>query len=328
MTMTVIRCGTENRSHILATMTWRPLLVLTVAFAGALLAGGCSGTSASPPGTLNVVAAFYPLAFVAERIGGDAVHVRNLTPPGAEPHDVELSARDTAAVADADLVVYLRGFAAAVDDAVAQEGKRHSLDVTAAARLAGGPGSDDGGEASGGGPAADDPHFWLDPTRLSDVAAAIAGALAERDPSKAAEFSANSAALRGELAALDGEFAAGLRGCASHAIVTSHAAFGYLAEHYHLTEMSISGLLPDVEPSPGDLARIADSVRSHDVTTVFTETLVSPAVAKALASETGTTAAVLDPIEGLSKDAIADGEDYFTVMRANLATLRSALRCA
>ena len=285
------------------------LLALTVLAAGATT--GClrSGDSARAQGGdgPQVVTSFYPLQFVTERIAGDAVTVHNLTKPGAEPHDLELTPRDVAELADADLVVYLSGFQPAVDTAVTEQAST-SYDVAGAADLD-----------------AKDPHFWLDPVRLADVADTLADRLAQLSPDDAASFRSNASALRADLMQLDADYATGLASCASTDLVTSHAAFGYLAEKYGLTQRGITGLRPEDEPSPGALAEIADFVTAHDVRTIYSETLVSPAVAKTLARETGVRTAVLDPIEGL--DDASAGADYLAVMRTNLATLRDGQVC-
>jgi zinc transport system substrate-binding protein len=280
--------------------------------AGALT--GCSDAPEPTPGPLAVLASFYPLEFVAERVGGDRVTVANLTPPGAEPHDLELAPQDVAAVSDADLVLTLSGFQPALDDAVTNTGTT-ALDVADAARL-------DLSTADGGGV---DPHFWLDPTRLADVADAVAGQLGALDPEGATQYTANAEDLRADLDVLDQEFASGLATCDSRQLVTAHEAFGYLAQRYDLRQVGIAGVGPESEPTSADLARISDFVVDEGVTTVFYETLVSPEVARAVAEETGATTAVLDPLEGLVA-ATAD-DDYLTVMRDNLASLSTGLGC-
>lgn len=296
-----------------------------------------AGDSSATP--LSVVAGFYPLAFVAERVGGDAVTVTNLTPPGVEPHDLELSAREVARVHDADLVVTLAGFAPALDEAVATLGTDRHFDVTAAARLTAEPHDDghgnehaeheadhDDGHAHDAdhGHLGDDPHFWLDPTRLADVATALADQLGRLAPERAPAFTERAAALSGELAALDAEFTAELAACTRRELVTAHAAFGHLADRYGFTQVGIAGVSPDEEPSPATLADVTDYVRQHGVTTIYTETLVDPAIAATIAAETGATTAVLDPLEGLA----TPGEgDYLTVMRANLAALVAGQGC-
>jgi zinc transport system substrate-binding protein len=275
------------------------------------------------------VTSFYPLQFVTERIAGDAVTIHNLTKPGAEPHDLELSAKAVGNVARADAVVYLRGFQSAVDDAVDSQADDRSLDVSHPARLD--LQADEHDEESPSGPhahggRAPDPHFWLDPERYADVADAIAVRLTQVDPQHAQDYRARVKVFTDRLAALDDEFAAGLRSCRSRELVTSHAAFGYLAEAYDLHQEGITGIDPEAEPSPTALARIAAFVNDEGVRTIFAETLASREVAETLARETGAQLAVLDPIEGITDESA--GPDYFAVMRADLAALRRALVCA
>lgn len=255
-----------------------------------------------------MVTSFYALQYVAQRVSGDHADVVNLTQPGQEPHDVELTIRQTAAVVDADVVVYERGFQAAVDDAVDQTGPQHAVDAAAAGDVVG-----------------DDPHFWLDPTRLAAVAGAFEKQLADVDPAHEPAYEANLHSLQEDLQDLDAAFERGLSDCLLHTVVVSHDAFGYLAERYGLDIESINGLSPDAEPSPAHLRELQDLIRRKHVNTVFSEELASPALADSLAHDLGLTTAVLDPVEGLGP-ATAE-EDYLSLMRSNLAALRKANRC-
>ncbi|RZT80481.1 zinc transport system substrate-binding protein [Micromonospora violae] len=291
---------------------------------------GCStgGAAGADPQRVDVVAAFYPLQFLAERIGGDAVRVTNLAKPGAEPHDLELSPSQIGAVSDAELIVYLKGFQPAVDDAVAQNGGDRAFDVTSVQPLlaasAGGHdhGDEEGHTEESGGK---DPHVWLDPTRLAGIGDQLAQRLGKADPGHAADYTTRAAALRVDLTTLDGEFTHGLATCERREIVTSHAAFGYLADRYKLDQVGITGLSPDVEPSPQRLAHVIEEAKEHQATTIFFETLVSPKVAETIAGQVGAQTAVLDPIEGLAAGSDAD---YLSVMRTNLRTLQTALSCS
>jgi len=247
-----------------------------------------------------IVASVYPLVWAAEEIGGKVgLRVVNLTRPGAEPHDVELSPRDVEAVRDAALVLYVgAGFQPAVEDAVEGRERRPSLDVL-------------GREES-------DPHVWLDPVRFAEVVeelgAAIGSPVTARD-------------VAGAVRDLDSEYRRGLAQCERRTLVTSHRAFGQLAERYDLTELSLAGRSPEAEPSPRELERLINDVRASGATTVFAEPLVSDRLAETVAREAGIEVAVLDPIEGLSQERLNAGEDYLTVMRTNLAALRRALAC-
>jgi zinc transport system substrate-binding protein len=297
---------------------------LAPALALLLVLSGCGDTSGGGDGKLSVVTAFYPLQFISERIGGDVVSVSNLTKPGAEPHDVELNARQVGEITDAGLVVYLSGFQPAVDDAVKQNGSDHAFDAASAVQLLAASEADEHGhehaEESASGT---DPHFWLDPTRLATVATKVAEELGKADPAHAADFTARASKIAEDLQQLDSEFTTGLKTCRRHELVTSHTAFHYLADRYGLTQIGITGIDPEAEPSPQRLAAVAEEAKEHGATTIFFETLVSPKVAETLAREVGAQTAVLDPLEGLTDE----NADYFSVMRANLTALTTALGC-
>ncbi|MET7951892.1 metal ABC transporter substrate-binding protein [Micromonospora sp. NPDC005324] len=310
--------------------TYRVLAAATALLA--LGAGaGCStgGAAGADPQRVDVVAAFYPLQFLAERIGGDAVRVTNLAKPGAEPHDLELNPSQVGEVSDAELIVYLKGFQPAVDDAVAQNGGDRAFDVTSVQPLLGASAGGHNHEGEEGhaeeGNGGKDPHVWLDPTRLAGIGDQLAQRLGKADPDHAADYTSRAAALRADLTTLDGEFTQGLATCQRREIVTSHAAFGYLADRYQLDQVGITGLSPDVEPSPQRLAHVIEEAKEHQATTIFFETLVSPKVAETIAGQVGAKTAVLDPIEGL---AAGSNGDYLSVMRTNLRTLQTALSCS
>ncbi|MGC5052773.1 metal ABC transporter substrate-binding protein [Micromonospora sp. DT48] len=319
-------------------MTFRstPRALVTAAAALLALTGvtACSndGSVGADPQRVDVVAGFYPLQFLAERVGGDAVVVTNLARPGAEPHDLELNPRQVGQISEAELVLVLRGFQPAVDEAVERGAGDRVFDVATVAPLldvtAGGhdhDGDDHGHEAEQVSDGAKDPHVWLDPTRLAAIGDKLAERLGTIDPDRAAEYTQRATALRTELEQLDNEFTEGLKTCQRREIVVSHTAFGYLTSKYDLEQIGISGLTPEDEPSPRRLAAVAEEAREHQATTIFFETLVSPKVAETIAREVGARTAVLDPLEGMSAEG--DG-DYFSVMRTNLRTLRTALSCS
>jgi zinc transport system substrate-binding protein len=271
------------------------------------LVAGCSGDdkgTRTADGRLEVVAGAYPFAWLAEQIGGPDVHVTNLVKPGTEPHDVELAPQQVVLVRTSAVVVYLKGFQPAVDDALDDD--KRGLDLGRVVTQTG-----------------KDPHVWMDPARMENMAAAIGRRLAAVDVKRARDYNLRTAEVFKQLQQLHTDVKAQLTGCARRDFVTSHSAFGYLAERYQLTQHGISGLTPDAEPSPSKVAEIADFARSHGVTTIFFESLVDPKVAKTVAGEIGAKTAVLDPIEG-----VAAGDDYLTVMRRNAAALHTALGCS
>lgn len=301
-----------------------PSLLLAAA---ALSACGPSpaASSSAADDELNVVASFYPLQWVTQQVVGRATTVHSLTKPGAEPHDIELSPREVATIAEADLVIYLQGFQPAVDEAVREEATERAFDTTEAADLNLTYTAIEEGEEHADEAGATDPHFWLDPLRLAAVADAIAARLAKLDPENAAQFRANAKVLNTKLHALHREFTSGLAECASRDLVTSHNAFGYLAQRYDLRQVGITGLTPENEPTPAELDAVADFVQKRGVRTIYYETLVSPAVARTVAAETGARTEVLDPIEGLTPES--EGKDYLQVMRNNLANIKKGQPC-
>ncbi|MFJ9105745.1 metal ABC transporter substrate-binding protein [Streptomyces sp. NPDC102405] len=312
-------------------MNVRRHLIPAVAVAAALSAlSACSTDSAAAGGTgkFDVVASFYPMAFLAEQIGGDHVSVTSLTEPGQEPHDLEISAKQTAQLQESDAVLYLKNLQPSVDDAVSQSEIKTKIDAASLTELEK-HGNEVGGHAAKHDDHANgelkglDPHIWLDPVRYAQVAEGVGKAFEKADPGHAADYKANTAALVKKLDALNTEFETGLKNTATKVFITTHAAFGYLAERYGLTEEAINGLDPESEPSADRVKDLEKMAKADGVTTVFYETLVSDKTAKTIASDSGLKTDVLDPIEGIT--AKSRGKDYFAVQEANLKALQSAL---
>jgi zinc transport system substrate-binding protein len=302
------------------------------------------GTEPEAENQTSVVASFYPLAFVAERIGGQHVNVESLTSPGVEPHDLELKPKQVARVQKADLVMYQEGFQDAVDSAVKQA-KRPAdttinsgeyADLKADDHAEEEHGHDEEGHDHEGhdhdheGHDHDhgdlDPHMWLDPNKMIPVAEAFSAALIKASPTNAEEIQANTDRLLDDLTKVDQEYTQGLATCKTRTIVTTHAAFGYLAAAYNLKQVAIAGIDPGSEPSPSQMAEITNLVRDQNITTVFTEELVSPKNAETIAQETGAELATLDTIEGLSDETKDD--DYLSLMYNNLEAIQKANSCS
>ena len=328
------------------------ILAAACAAATALTLSACispstSNGGSSKDGKLTVMASFYPLQDLAEKIGGEHVSVTSLTPDGAEPHDLELSPKMVDSLSSADAVVYLAGFQSAVDEAIEQQAPKTVIDVSSAAKLveagtdANHPSEDEEeatDEAQSGETEAHehdheghehhhemsaDPHFWLDPTRMAKAATLVGDKLAEADSAHADVYKANAKALAEELNTLSDTLVTKTSNCKVKTFVTAHTAFGYLADRTGLTQVGISGLDPESSPSPARLAEIAQIAKEQGVTTIFTEALIDPKVAQTLADDLGITTAVLDPIESQT-DA---SKDYAATMNSNIDALTKALDC-
>ena len=341
------------------------ILAVACAAATAFTLSACispstSNGGSSKDGKLTVMASFYPLQYLAEKIGGEHVSVSSLTPDGAEPHDLELSPKMVDSLSSADAVIYLAGFQSAVDEAIEQQAPKTVIDVSPAAELIE-AGTDANHPSEGEEEAADeaqsghdheghdhdheghdheghnhdheghdhhhdmsaDPHFWLDPTRMAKAATLVGDKLAEADSAHADVYKANAKALAEELNTLSKTLVTKTSNCKVKTFVTAHTAFGYLADRTGLTQVGISGLDPESSPSPARLAEIAQIAKEQGVTTIFTEALIDPKVAQTLADDLGITTAVLDPIESQT-DA---SKDYAAVMQANIDALTKANNC-
>ena len=316
----------------------RHLLPLTALLVALAACGAADGDRADEDrGNPTVMVSAYPFEYLVDEIAGDLVQVENLTKPGVDAHDVELSPRQVGDVQSAEVVVYVEHFQAAVDTAIEQADRSEGV-VELGEVVTQLEGSEDEHTPEEGEEHADeeghedhdhegvDPHFWLDPKRMVLAAEAVADALIEADPDHADEFRANADALVTELEALDQSFTAGLQSCERRTIVTSHAAFSYLASAYDLTQVPIAGLESTQGPTSQQLGKITDLVSSEGITTVFTEELADNSNAETVAFATGVEVATLDPVEGLGPDT-AD-QDYLSLMQRNLDAIREANACA
>ena len=301
----------------------------------------------APGKTLTVSTSFYPIQYLAESIGGKLVKVSTVTPSNVEPHDFELSGKETAELGKADLIAYVPGFQPSLDKAVKEVGSGPTvLDLSKPANLVHHEGVEEehehGDEAADGATAESsetghdehghtegeehgsdlDPHFWLDPQRMIAVAETMEASFAKIDPANANDYKAGLDKLKTALTNLDTQYTQDLSSCQRTTFVTSHAAFGYMADRYKLTQASISGIDPETEPSPAELANIKTVVESTGTTTIFTEELVSPTTAQTIAAETGAQTDVLSPLESKPERG-----DYTDAMTTNLGRLKAALAC-
>ena len=291
---------------IMILMKHRGLSLLVVC---TLALSGCVSPSPAPSDKISVAVGIYPYAYLAQEIGGEHVSVTNLTQPGVEPHDLELTAKQVATIATSDLVIYQTGLQPAVDSAVREADLPHLVEVTTVV------------------PLKDyDPHIWLDPMRMAVVAQAIAQELIGIDPDNEVAYTEGLASLTSTLTSIDTEYTTGLAHCQRMDFITSHAAFSYLADAYGLTQIPISGLSPDAEPSPERITEIHRIAEEKGLTTIFFETLASPALAQAIADDLGLETDVLDPLEGITDQS--RGNDYSEVMASNLVALRKANGCS
>ncbi|MFC4808363.1 metal ABC transporter substrate-binding protein [Paenibacillus sp. GCM10023250] len=286
---------------------------------------GSAGQGKLVEGKLNVVTSFYPLYFLAQSIGGADANVVNLIPAGVEPHDWTPKSRDLDTASKAQLFLYNgAGLEGWVDDFLqGLPGDSKLVTVEASQGIALLPGNPEDGETDSGRA---DPHTWVSPKSMLIMAKTVADQFVQVDPAHQAAYEANYEVLNGKLEALDREYATQLSAVKKKDIVTSHRAFGYLARDYGLRQVAIMGLSPDAEPKARDLLRISKFVKANGIKTIFFEELVSDEIAKTLAREAKVSTMVLNPLEGLTPKQASKGDDYFSLMRANLQNLVQALQ--
>lgn len=275
--------------------------------------------------SLSISASFYPLAEVASNVAGDYAQITTITPTGTEPHDFEPTPRDLTTINQSAIFLYNGSGLDPWADDIASDLTQNDVRVVKMSDVVALLEAPSGVENEESFPT--DPHFWLDPTIMQQLTDKVSAVLVEADPEYAQAYRSNAITYKNKLAQLDAEMSTGLQTCATREFITSHAAFGYLANHYNLVQVPITGVSPEAEPSSEQLARLAEEVRAKQVRYIFFETLVSPKLAQTLAQEVGAQTLLLDPLEGISPEQQAAGQSYLTVMRANLANLRTALEC-
>lgn len=321
-------------------------LVWVLSLCAAVLAlVGCGQTPQENQGKLQVVTTVYPVYDVVKKVAGDRADVTLLVPPGAEPHDWEPTASDLKKIGQAKVFFYNGAGLEPTDQILKKEITRDATVVELSQGLDLLKLQDDDDHDHDHDHDADhhdedhhdedhhaeghhhhhhggvDPHVWLDPQNVMKEAAVVADALAKADPAHADAYRANAKKYQDELAALDKDMDAALSSLANKNLVVSHEAFGYLAARYGLTQIGIMGVDADAEPTPDRMAQLVEFIREHDVRTIYSEELVNPRLAEAIAAETGAVVRVLNPIEGLTAAQEKAGYDYIKLQRENLTTL-------
>lgn len=288
---------------------------------------GCTGNinKKKHNGKLKVMASFYIMYDFAKKIGGDNVEVTNMVPAGTEPHDWEPSTKDLIEMEKSDVFLYNgAGMEQWAEDVL------ESLDTEELTSVEASKGihllkNSDAHEHDHAHSSANDPHVWLDPQNAKYEMNKIKKAFIKADPKNKADYEANYKKYAKECDALDQQYKEELSKLKKKELVVAHEAFGYLCNAYGLEQMGIEGLSADDEPDPKQMSEVIDFAKKHQVKTIFFEELVSPKVAKTIAKETGASAKMLNPLEGLSNKKIKAGEDYFSVMKQNLSAIKEAL---
>jgi zinc transport system substrate-binding protein len=280
---------------------------LAVVAASAIVASCGSARSAPPAGRrLGVVAGLFPLADVAQRVGGDRIVLTDLAPPGVEPRQLVLSAPQLDTLRTAGVVLEVgKGFQPDLEKAAG------ASNTVAVLPLIGGS----------------DPHVWLDPVLMQQVVRIVAQAFEHADPARTPDYQRGARDYLAALGALDISYRTSLSDCPQHDVVTSYPAFGRMAARYGLTEDAVAPA-PGAPPDPRRLTQLRQLIRAKRLSTVFDETLLPSDALVALAQESHVKTGFLDPIEGVTADEAARHATYLSMMNDNLAKLLPALACS
>ena len=280
---------------------------------------GCSRQDAgqapaSGPHKLSVVASIFPLADVARVIGGDRVDVVTLLPPGQSPHEFEPKPRQAESLAAADLLITVGlGLDTWADRAAQAAGSRVPHTIVFADLLP---------KPAGEHPTGPDPHVWLDPTFMMLYVDALARTFSSLDLDHAPEYAARAERYRADLVTLDEQYRRELSVCPNKSFVCFHAAYGYLASRYGLTQVS----LMDVSGAGFGSRRIETVItfiREHHIKTIFAEPDEPEEQLRAIAVQTGTRVERLDDV---GNPTVPGYDSYLALMRSNLAALVKALK--
>ncbi|AIQ42583.1 zinc ABC transporter substrate-binding protein [Paenibacillus sp. FSL R7-0297] len=312
------------------------LLVVAALLLMMLAACGPKSSGSIVEGKVNVITTFYPIYEFASEIGGEDINAINLLPVGVEPHDWTPRSQDIINTSKAQLFLYngagLEGWVPNFLKSLDSDSEAKAVEVSQGVDLIMTDEEDghDHGHEDEGAEHSDslhtDPHTWVSPKSALVMAKNIKESLQSVDPEHSAGYEERYQKLVERLSALDSKFTEELGKLPNKEIVVSHQAFSYLARDYGLSQHAIMGLSPDAEPRGQDLLDLAALVKEEGIRYIFFEELVSDKLAKTLASETGVSTMVLNPVEGLTEAQEKNGDNYFTLMEKNLQNLILALQ--
>lgn len=296
-------------------------MILTM-ITGLLIISGCAPSQeAETDNKPTIYTSIYPIQYAVERIGGNTVHAKTVYPPGVDAHTYEPTSKEMTDIAKGDAFFYLgagmEGFAGSAADALAKQdtklvelGEHESLFHTETAH-------EDDGHHHGD----QDPHIWLDPIRMIDMAEIIKDNLIALYPEQEDDFNQNFEALKTDLKQLNDQYKTVLQDKTNKKILVSHAAFGYWEERYGITQIAINGLSSSSEPSQKDLTKIVDQAKQHHMKYIIFEQNVSNHVSEIIQDHIGAESLTIHNLSVLTEEDIDQDEDYISLMEHNLDTL-------
>ncbi len=314
----------------------RPLLALAVGLSSLLLACRPAVESAAPQAGRadrpRVVTTFLPITLFTRAVAGDCAEVTALIPAASGPHDFQARPGDVAAIRNARVLVKNGlGMESFLDKLVqgAENPALKVIDSSKSITTLENPEEPAGEHADGHdhghehGPI--NPHIWLDPVRAAQQVDNIRDGLIAADPACAEGYRRNAAAFSGQLRQLNTEFEKQLAPFRGKTFVVLHDFAPYFADRYGLKAEYLVDV-PEQNPSPADLSRVADTVKSTQLRALLSEPQEGNRSFNALAGDLGIRISVFDPMETGTEEASRNPATYAEVMRRNVADLVSAFR--
>ncbi|MER2174632.1 MAG: metal ABC transporter substrate-binding protein [Carnobacterium sp.] len=305
--------------------------LMTLASIVMMLVIGCGNQENTQTETdkLNVVTTFYPMYDFTKKVAGDEAEVTLLLEAGTDTHGYEPSAKEVAAISDADVFVYnseeMEVWVSSVLESIDTE-NTVIVNASEGISLLESTEEDHHDENEEEGHHHEvDPHIWLDPVLAQEEVTNIKEGLVAADPENKEIYESNATQYNEKLQTLDQEFANAFSDATNRVFVTQHAAFAYLANRYDLEQVSIAGISTEEEPSPAKLAELQDYINANDIHYIYYAETSSSKIAETLANETGTELEILNPIEGITTEDQEKGTDYIQLMKNNLAALQKSI---
>ena len=328
-----------NRNHYClgtgANLPMNKKLLLTLSLIIILLLSACSDKDSKNDPTakdqISIFTTVYPLQYFAERIGGDAVNVQSIYPPGADEHTFDPTQKDMISLADSDLFFYiglgLEGFVENAENTMKNEHVKMiaTADAITEDMLGAGHDHDHEDEEEENHHSTLDPHVWISPVLSDALAYSIKEALIEAAPDKKADFEKNFEELRDDLLDLDRKFIDMAENAPTKTFFVSHAAFGYIADTYGLEQIAIAGMNSQSEPSQKQLTSLVEEAKKNDVKYILFEQNITSKITGVVQKEVGAESLMLHNLGVLTTEDIKNEEDYFSLMEYNIRTLEKAL---
>lgn len=272
---------------------------------------------------INVVVSIYPLKDIVQQVGGDRVKVDFIVPPGASPHTFEPTPSDMIKIHSARLFVIIgAGLEFWADKAIRAAGGKDLTIISLSNGIHLIPevpshGGKEGHHTHG----AADPHIWLDPLLMKDMAQKIADTLCVLDSAGRAYYAEKAEAFKKELDRLHLELSEKTSRFRTKEYITFHPAWNYFSRRYGLRVAEVIEESPGKEASPRHIAKIIKEIKRIGTKVIFAEPQFNPRIAEIIAKEAGARVLLLDPIGSPEQRS-----SYLALIRYNLSIMKEAMQ--